>query len=141
MSRRSRVLVVEDDETLRETIGDVIADDGHEVRVAVDGIDALAKSEGWDPDLVILDVMLPRMDAFQFREHQLAAGGGHAKVLLVSAAPDLAAAAARLDADAWLPKPFSIDAMIAAVNELLGRGGPPPNGAHNPNGALGPSLI
>jgi DNA-binding response OmpR family regulator len=62
-------------------------------------------------------------------------------VLLVSAAPDLAAAAARLDADAWLPKPFSVDAMMAAVNELLGRGGLPPNGAHNPNGSLGPSFI
>jgi two-component system response regulator MprA len=141
MSRRSRVLVVEDDETLRETIGDLISDDGHEVRVAIDGIDALAQSDGWEPDLVILDVMLPRMDAFEFREQQLAAGGHHAKVLLVSAAPDLAAAAARLDADAWLPKPFSVDAMMAAVNELLGRGGLPRNGAHNPNGSLGPSFI
>ena len=141
MARRSRVLVVEDDETLRETIGDLIADDGHEVRVAVDGVDALAQSDGWLPDLVILDVMLPRMDAFEFRERQLAAGGPPAKVLLVSAAPELAAAAERLRADAWLPKPFSVDAMIAAVNELLGRGGVPPGGTQPMNGAMGPSAI
>jgi CheY-like chemotaxis protein len=141
MARRSRVLVVEDDETLRETIGDLIADDGHEVRVAVDGVDALAQSEGWLPDLVILDVMLPRMDAFEFRERQLAAGGHPAKVLLVSAAPELAAAAERLRADAWLPKPFSVDAMIAAVNELLGSGGVPPGGTERMNGAMGPSAI
>lgn len=140
MARRSRVLVVEDDDILRDTIADLIADDGHEVHVAVDGVDALLVSDGWKPDLVILDVMLPRMDAFEFRERQLAGGHG-AKVLLVSAAPDLPAAAERLKADAWLPKPFSVDAMIAAVNQLLGRDEPPPNGTHPVNGNLGPSTI
>lgn len=141
MPRRSRVLVVEDDETLRETIADLMVDDGHEVRNAVDGVDALTKSEGWQPDLVILDVMLPRMDAFEFRERQLAADQRPPKVLLVSAAPDLPAAAARLRADAWLPKPFSVDAMIAAVDELLGRGSAPPGGAPASNSEMGPSII
>ena len=141
MNRRSRVLVVEDDETLRETIGDLVADDGHEVRVAVDGIDALAQSDGWQPDLVILDVMLPRMDAFEFRARQLAAGGHPAKVLLVSAAADLAAAAERLSADAWLPKPFSVDALIDAVDELLGRQGRPPDRRPTTDGALGEGPI
>jgi two-component system response regulator MprA len=138
MAQRSRVLVVEDEETLRDTIADLMQDDGHEVRVAADGVDALAQTDGWQPDLVILDVMLPRMDAFEFRKRQLAAGHV-AKILLVSAAPDLSAAAERLDADAWLPKPFSVDAMIEAVNDLLGRGGPPPNGTQTMNGAIGPS--
>jgi DNA-binding response OmpR family regulator len=141
MNRRSRVLVVEDDETLRETIGDLIADDGHAVRVAVDGVDALAQSDGWQPDLVILDVMLPRMDAFEFRARQLAAGGHPAKVLLVSAAPDLAGAAERLSADAWLPKPFSVDALVEAVNQLLERGGPPADRTPTADGALGESAI
>ena len=133
MARRSRVLIVEDDDILRETIADLIGDDGHEVRVAVDGVEGLAVCDGWQPDLVILDVMLPRMDAFEFRAQQLAAGH-HAKVLLVSAAPELSA-------DAWLAKPFSVDAMIEAVNQLLGRGGTPPNGTQTINGAMGPSAI
>ena len=140
MARRSRVLIVEDDDILRETIADLIGDDGHEVRVAVDGVEGLAVCDGWQPDLVILDVMLPRMDAFEFRAQQLAAGH-HAKVLLVSAAPELSAAATRLTADAWLAKPFSVDAMIEAVNQLLGRGGTPPNGTQTINGAMGPSAI
>ncbi|HET8777314.1 MAG TPA: response regulator [Candidatus Limnocylindria bacterium] len=140
MAQRSRVLIVEDEETLRETIADLIRDDGHEVRVAADGIDALAQTDGWQPDLVILDVMLPRMDAFEFRKRQLAAGHV-AKILLVSAAPDLSSAAERLDADAWLPKPFSVDAMIDTVNDLLGRGGTPSNGPQTMNGAMGPSTI
>lgn len=142
MARRSRVLVVEDDETLRETIADLMVDDGHEVRAAIDGVDALAQTEGWQPDLVILDVMLPRMDAFEFRERQLAGGAHPAKVLLVSAAPDLPAAAKRLRADAWLPKPFSVDAMIETVNDLLGRRDTPPNGGtQTANGTMGPSII
>lgn len=140
MAQRSRVLIVEDEETLRETIADLIRDDGHEVRVAADGIDALAQTDGWQPDLVILDVMLPRMDAFEFRKRQLAAGHV-AKILLVSAAPDLSSAAERLEADAWLPKPFSVDAMIDTVNDLLGRGGTPSNGPQTMNGAMGPSTI
>ena len=141
MARRSRVLVVEDDETLRETIVDLMVYDGHEVRAAVDGVDALAQSDSWQPDLVILDVMLPRMDAFEFRERQLASADDPAKVLLVSAAPDLPAAAARLSADAWLPKPFSVDAMIETVNGLLGRGGGTTNGGQTMNGAIDPSTI
>lgn len=140
MAKRSRVLIVEDDDILRETIADLIRDDGHEVRVAGDGIDGLAVNDGWHPDLVILDVMLPRMDAFEFRAQQLA-GEHQAKVLLVSAAPELAAAATRLKADAWLPKPFSVDAMIETVNELLARGGVPPNGTRSIKGAMGPSTI
>ena len=91
MAQRSRVLVVEDEETLRDTIADLMQDDGHEVRVAADGVDALAQTDGWQPDLVILDVMLPRMDAFEFRKRQLAAGHV-AKILLVSAAPGLSTA-------------------------------------------------
>lgn len=141
MARRSRVLVVEDEEILRETIADLISDDGHEVRVAGDGLDALAQTEDWQPDLVILDVMLPRMDAFEFRERQLASGDPPTRILLVSAAPDLSDAAERLKADAWLPKPFSVDAMIQSVNDLLGRGDPPPDGTQTINGAIGPSAV
>ena len=140
MARRSRVLVVEDEESLRETIADLMTDDGHDVRTAVDGVDALAQADGWQPDLVILDVMLPRMDAFEFRQRHLASGGERAKVLLVSAAPALPEAAERLRADAWLSKPFSVAAMIEAVNDLLDRGGPP-TGPHTINGTMGPSTV
>lgn len=138
MSRRRRVLVVEDEETLRETIADLVRDDGHEVRTAADGVEALAQADGWAPDLVILDVMLPRMDAFEFRRRQLAAGGQGSRVLLVSAAPNLPGAAQRLRADAWLAKPFSVDALLDAVNDLLNGGGAPPNPTQTRNGSPGP---
>ena len=59
-----RVLVVDDDPTLRETLGEVLTDDGFDVRVAWNGRDALEKLDGWDADVVILDVMMPVMRAF-----------------------------------------------------------------------------
>ena len=130
MNRRKRVLVVEDDETLRETIGDVMVDDGHEVRLAADGHEALEQLAGWNADVVILDLMMPRMDAYAFRDRHLQTPAGRsAKVLIVSAATDIAAAADRLGAAAWLAKPFTLDDMVDTVNGLL-HGDPPfrPNG-------------
>src|SRR5687768_5756527 len=69
-----RILVVEDDNTLRETIGEVMADDGHEVRLARNGHEALEHLAGWDAEVVILDLMMPRMDAYEFRAIQLRDG-------------------------------------------------------------------
>jgi len=120
MERRRRVLVVEDDETLRETIADVMTDDGHDVRLAADGHEALERLAGWDADVVILDLMMPRMDAYEFRERHLQTAAGRAtRVLIVSAATDIEAAAERLGAAAWLAKPFTLDEMVDTVNGLL----------------------
>lgn len=139
MPRPSRVLVVEDDEVLRDTIAEVVADDGHEVRVASDGVEALEHVLGdWHPDLIILDVMMPRMDAYQFRERQIAASGvTPPRVLVLSAVTDVEAAARRLDADAWLGKPFTLDAIVATVDWLLGRRTPSTSpGSQMRNGPL-----
>ena len=126
MPASSRILVVEDDETLRETIRDVMTDDGHEVRMAADGQEALEHLRDWEADVVILDVMMPRMDAFQFRDrHRATDAGRAARVLVISAATDVESAARRLHASAWLAKPFTLDEMIGAVNRLLRLDRPP----------------
>lgn len=120
MSQASRVLVIEDDETLRETLGEVLADEGHEVRLAGDGVQALESLDGWHPDLMILDLMMPRMDAFAFREHQQRTGAAPtARVLVLSAARDIEVAASRIRADAWLAKPFTLAEMMDVVDGLL----------------------
>lgn len=138
---RSRILIVEDDETLRDTIADVVSDDGNDVRLASDGHEALDQVRRWRPDLVILDLMMPRMNAHEFRATQLeTAVGPLPRILVVSAATDLEAAAERLHADAWLAKPFTLDAMIDTVNRLLDLGpAPPPNELRRTEGATEPS--
>lgn len=118
--RDARILVVEDDETLRETLAEVLVDEGHEVRAAAHGDEALDHLDGWVPDLIVLDLMMPTMDAYEFRERQRQLGHApSAHTLVISAARDIEAAAARLEADAWIAKPFLLDEVIDAIDRLL----------------------
>jgi DNA-binding response OmpR family regulator len=130
MPDRHAILVVEDDDTLRTVIGEVLRDEGHHVDLASDGEQALDVLRVSDPDLIILDVMMPRMDAFRFRELQRARGPGRAAVLVVSAVRDVQSAAATLEAQAFLGKPFQLTALLAEVDRLLaGRSGATPGSA------------
>ena len=117
--RRARILVVEDDEILRDTLSEVIGDEGHEVRTAPNGQAALSVLAEWPADLIVLDVMMPVMDAFEFRRRQLQDGlVTDARVLILSAMRELDAAAERIGADAWLPKPFRLLEVLDAVDRL-----------------------
>ena len=116
----SRILVVEDDEMLRETLDEVLTDVGHEVRTAANGQEALQRLEAWSADLIILDLMMPFMDAYEFRERLLLDGHGpEPRVLVLSASSDVGAAAERLEATAWLAKPFNLGVMLDTVRRLL----------------------
>ena len=122
MTGGHRVLVVEDDETLRETLTEILLDEGLDVRSAEHGGDALEVLDTWTPDLIVLDVMMPEMDAFEFRRHQRHRPDAvTTKILVVSAAANALEAAARLEADEWVAKPFGLGDMLASVDRLLGR--------------------
>ena len=119
--RDARILLVEDDPTLRETLAEVLGDEGHEVRAAAHGDEALDHLNGWEPDLILLDVMMPTMDAYEFRLRQRQLGiAPHAQTLVISATRDIEAAAARLEANAWIAKPFLLDEVVDTVDRLLG---------------------
>ncbi len=119
MRDRRRILVVEDDESLRETIGEILVDEGHDVRLAADGRLGLDSMDGWTPDLIILDIMMPRMDAFAFRAEQLQGGPHRPAVLVLSATSDIATAARDLNADAFVSKPFILQSLLGEVHRLL----------------------
>jgi DNA-binding response OmpR family regulator len=115
-----RILVVEDDDILRETLVEVVGDEGYEVRSAPNGGAALLELEAWTPQLIILDLMMPHMDAYEFRERQREAGiATGARILILSAARDLEAAAARIGADDWIAKPFRLVEVLDAVERLI----------------------
>lgn len=122
MSRTTgRILVVEDDDLLRETLEEVLADEGHDVRTASHGREALELLAEWHPELIVLDLMMPVMDGFAFRDAQVRNGiARDTRVLVLSAARDLDAAAGRVAADAFLAKPFRLEEVLAAVESLLG---------------------
>ncbi|HEX2766486.1 MAG TPA: response regulator [Candidatus Limnocylindria bacterium] len=124
MTMCGRVLVVEDDAVLRETLEEVLRDEGHEVRTAAHGQEALDLMDEWHPELIILDLMMPVMDGFAFRDEQLRKGIAlGTRVLVLSAARDLEAAATRVTADAFLSKPFRLDEVLSSVSLLLGAPG------------------
>jgi two-component system response regulator MprA len=118
------VLIVEDDDNLRQTLAEVLTDEGHEVRVAADGELALGEMATWDPELIVLDLMMPRMDGYAFRRRQRDLPGAPSmKILILSAARDVRDAASELEADAWLAKPFGVHEVLSSVTGLLDEAG------------------
>lgn len=114
------VVVVEDDEAIREDLAELLADEGYAVIAARDGVDALERIAGADVGLFLLDLMMPRMDGWELRA-RLRADPAHADVpvILISGAGDGPAAAASLGVAAYLKKPFDVDRLLALVAEHL----------------------
>jgi DNA-binding response OmpR family regulator len=116
-----RVLVVDDDEVIRQLIAVNLTLEGFEVETAVDGRDCLDKVGEIAPDVITLDVMMPRLDgwetAVQLRRDPKTS---HIKVVLISARAqeDDRARGERVGADAYLTKPFDPGEMIRVVREL-----------------------
>jgi len=116
--RRRRILVVEDDPDLRAALVDDLADSGAEVIEAVDGLDGLARMREVQPDVVVLDMLMPRMDGWQFRLVQRRDPNlSRTPVVAMSASGTPAAAA--VDADAYLVKPFGSAALGRAIDDVL----------------------
>ena len=119
-----RILVVEDDRKVASFIRKGLEEEGHTVDVAPDGEDALERALEAAPDLVVLDVMLPRRDGFSVLR-ALRADGVKAPVLMLTARDAVSDRVAGLDsgADDYLTKPFAFEELLARVRALLRRGG------------------
>jgi DNA-binding response OmpR family regulator len=118
-----RVLVVDDDEVIRQLIAVNLQLEGFDVSTAVDGQDCLDKVADIDPDVITLDVMMPRLDGWETAVQLRASPDtAHIKVLLITARAqeDDKARAREVGADAYLTKPFDPNDMIRVVRELAG---------------------
>ncbi|MGI9008258.1 MAG: response regulator transcription factor [Streptosporangiaceae bacterium] len=118
-----RVLVVDDDEVIRQLIAVNLTLEGFEVATAIDGQDCLDKVTDVKPDVITLDVMMPRLDgwvtATQLRRNPVTAG---IKVVLITARAqeDDRDHGRQVGVDAYLTKPFDPAEMIRVVRELAG---------------------
>jgi CheY-like chemotaxis protein len=118
-----RVLVVDDDEVIRQLIAVNLTLEGFDVATAIDGQDCLDKVQAIAPDVITLDVMMPRLDgwetAVQLRKTRETA---HIKVILITARAqeDDITRGRGVGADAYLTKPFDPGEMIRVVRELAG---------------------
>jgi len=120
-----RVLVVDDDEVIRQLIAVNLQLEGFEVATAVDGRDCLDKVAEVAPDVITLDVMMPRLDgwvtAVKLRENP--ATRDIRVVLITARAQDYDIRRGReIGVDAYITKPFDPDDLIRTVRELVGAG-------------------
>jgi two-component system response regulator VicR len=115
-----RILVVEDDQLLRDIIADALGDDGYKVASADNGRAALEIAERCPPDLAIVDLMMPHMDGEQFCSAvRQMTGLASLPIIVVSAARTTHEAGARIGAVASLHKPFDLFDLTARASALL----------------------
>ncbi|MEU4985365.1 response regulator transcription factor [Streptomyces sp. NPDC021969] len=118
----SKVLVVDDDPEVRYAVEDGLAVEGYRVRGAEDGLAALTAVAGWEPDAVVLDVMLPGLDGLAVCR-RLRALGDRTPVLVLTALDSVSERVDGLEAgaDDYLVKPFALDELVARIRALLRR--------------------
>jgi DNA-binding response OmpR family regulator len=125
--RPPRVLVVEDDEEIAQVLQRSLRMEGYEVRTSADGEAALADADAFSPDLVILDLGLPKLDGIDVARTLRA--DGDVPILMLTARDAVEARVAGLDAgaDDYLVKPFERQELLARMRALLRRR--PPRGS------------
>ncbi len=122
-----RVLVVEDDAEIADVLRRSLRQEGYEVKTSADGVDALDVAAGFVPDLVVLDLGLPRLDGVEVCRRLRAEGD--VPILMLTARAETEDRVSGLDsgADDYLVKPFERTELLARIRALLRRR--PPRGA------------
>ena len=114
MTQGGRILVVDDETLVRETVGTLLADEGYVVDQATDGADAIAKINAHRPDAILLDLMMPGMNGRQFLDALRAQGHGDVPVVVMTAVQGLAQGVFPFNTDV-IEKPFDLDDLLNKI--------------------------
>jgi two-component system response regulator MprA len=120
-----RILVIDDDQAVRDSLRRSLEFNGFDVALASDGADALANLSTIAPDLLIADVMMPRLDGLEMTR-ALRSAGNDVPILVLTARDAVGDRVEGLDAgaDDYLPKPFDLQELLARIRALLRRAAP-----------------
>lgn len=116
-----KILVVDDERSLNQLVATNLMLEGYEVESAYDGAEALRRVEGFNPDLMLLDVMMPDIDGFEVLKQVRSYSSMGVIMLTARGRTEERVAGLRLGADDYLPKPFSIDELLARIEAVLRR--------------------
>jgi DNA-binding response OmpR family regulator len=120
MRAPKRVLVVEDDDSIRDFMKLALGDEGYDVLTAEDGALALRAARETRLDLILLDMRMAGVDGQKFAAEYRTLPGPHAPIVVVTAARSAAASAAEIGADGYLGKPFNLADLLALVRRFAG---------------------
>jgi two-component system, NtrC family, response regulator AtoC len=117
-----KILIIDDEPSLRQTVSMILGEEGYEVVVAADGKEGLDKALAVEPDMILTDVRMPGMPGLEFLE-RYRAEGGEALVIVMTAygSTELAIDAMKKGAYDYVPKPFSADQLVLAIRKAQER--------------------
>ena len=118
---RGRILIVDDDPDIIESVSFALENNGYEVLVARDGNQGLAVAEREDPDLIILDMMMPKRSGFLVMEKLRRSSRVPYKIIMITANEGNRhkAYAQMLGVDDYIRKPFNMDQLLESVSQVL----------------------
>lgn len=114
-----RVLVVDDDPDIRGLVGGTLLEEGYEVVTASDGLVALERVRDYPPDVILLDMNMPRMNGWEFADAYRQLPGRHAPIIVFTAGPAAVTCARDIAAADFLGKPFDLDRLAALVHHAV----------------------
>lgn len=116
------VLIIDDEPGLRQTVSLILGEEGHEVHAAADGEEGLARALEVEPDVILCDVRMPRLDGTEFLD-RYREEGGDALVIVITAygSTELAIESMKKGAYDYLPKPFSADQLVLTLRKAIER--------------------
>jgi CheY-like chemotaxis protein len=118
----SRILIVDDEEEIQKSIKITLEGYGHECLFSSNGLDALEKARKWDPDLLILDIMLPGMDGYQVSRYlKFDSNFRHIPIIMLTAKSDEKdrSLGFEVGTNAFLTKPFTLNEFISVVGRYV----------------------
>lgn len=114
----TRVLVIDDDASIRQVIAYALADEGYQVDEASDGQEALDLVGRQHPDIILLDMKMPGIDGWQFARLYRERYDHPVPIIMLTAAQDVAQRGGEVNADSYVSKPFELEVLVERVSAI-----------------------